>query len=93
MRTVTQCDAIRSMTGNVASSSNHPRNCDCLKLEIVTYLIQTSVTYVKKHRFCNNAVFGILFSLITINRAGRRSGSALDMYRAFHNVLNGYKHL
>jgi hypothetical protein len=84
---VTQCDTIRSMTGNVTSSrtflgaeyaSNHPHKCDCLKLEIVTYLIQTGVTYVKKHSLCNNAVCIVLFSLITviINGAGRGSVAA-----------------
>ena len=45
--TVSQCDAIRSMTGNVTSSRkfldakcarNHPHKRDCLKLEIVMYL-------------------------------------------------------
>lgn len=77
------------MTGNATSSrtflgakcaSSHPHKCDSLKLEIAMYLIQSSVTYVKKHRLCNSAVFIVLFSLIVINRAGRRSGSAVDMH-------------
>jgi hypothetical protein len=87
--TVIQSDAIRPMTRNVTSSrtflgakcaGNHPPECNCLKLEIVMYLIQTSVTYVKKHRLYNNAVFIVPFSIIITNRAGRHGGSALDMH-------------
>jgi hypothetical protein len=76
--TVPQCDAIRSMTGNVSSSrmffgakcaSNHPHKRDCLKLEIVMYLIETGVTCVKKHRLCYKTVF----FLFTIHRSVHRN--------------------
>jgi hypothetical protein len=55
--TMTQCDAIRYMTGNVTSSrmflgakcaNNHLHKRDCFKLEIFVCLYQTSVTLRKE---------------------------------------------
>jgi hypothetical protein len=90
--TMTQCDAIRSMTGNVTSSrtflgakcaSNHPHKCDCSKLEIVVYLHQSSVTCVKKHRLCNNAVFFKCF----VDRASVYQYSETKVMHFLFNLL------